>query len=128
MLKTVVGTSWKCVLRISLSAMVFLAAVNTANAAPQYGAWGFDSSAMDLSVKPGDDFNRYASGAWLARTTIPADKALFTLRMTMTDAIESRLHELMESAAASAQVGTLDAKAGAFYKAFMDNSKPTSPR
>lgn len=123
MLKTVVGTAWKCVLRTSLSAMVFLAAVNNADAAPQYGAWGFDLSAMDLNVKPGDDFNRYASGAWLAQTTIPADKALFTLRMTMTDAIESRLHELMESAAAGAQLGTLDAKAGAFYKAFMNESR-----
>jgi putative endopeptidase len=48
----------------------------TQEAKPQYGAWGFDLSAMDRSVKPGDDFNRYASGAWLARTTIPADKPM----------------------------------------------------
>jgi putative endopeptidase len=106
----------------ALMAVSTLAAGNSTNAGPQYGAWGFDLSAMDLKVKPGDDFNRYASGAWLARTTIPTDKALFTLRMTMTDAVESRLHDLMESAA-SAKPGTPDAKVGAFYKAFMDESR-----
>ena len=123
MLRTVIGTLVKCVQGTGLAGLVFLAVVDTVNASPQYGAWGFDLSAMDLSVKPGDDFNRYASGAWLARTTIPADKAIFTLRITMNDAIESRLHELMESAAASAPAGTLEGKTGAFYKAFMNESQ-----
>jgi putative endopeptidase len=110
-------------LKPAVASALFFAVVNPAAAAPQYGAWGFDLSAMDASVKPGNDFNRYASGAWLDRTAIPADKALFTLRMTMSDAVESRLHELMESAAASAKPGTLEAKAGAFYRAFMDESR-----
>ena len=90
--------------------------------APQYGAWGFDRSAMDTSVRPGDDFNRYASGAWLARTPIPADKAIVSLRGLMTDRTEARLHELMEKAAAGApeRPTTLEGKIGAFYKAFMD--------
>jgi putative endopeptidase len=112
-----------CALRAAVASAVFLAVINPAAAAPQYGAWGFDLSAMDVSVKPGNDFNRYASGAWLDRTAIPADKALFTLRMTMNDAIETRLHDLMESASASAKAGTLEAKAGAFYRAFMDESR-----
>jgi len=43
-------------------------------AKPQYGTWGVDLTAMDNGVRAGDDFNRYASGAWIARTTIPADK------------------------------------------------------
>jgi putative endopeptidase len=110
-------------LRAAAASTVFLAVANPAAAAPQYGAWGFDLSALDVSVKPGNDFNRYASGAWLDRTAIPADKALFTLRMTMNDAIEARLHDLMESAAASAKPGTLEAKAGAFYRAYMDESR-----
>jgi putative endopeptidase len=109
-------------LRASLAAMC-LAVATAAAAAPQYGTWGFDLSAMDTSVKPGNDFNRYASGAWLDKTAIPADKALFTLRMTMNDAIEARLHDLMESAASQGKAGTLEAKAGAFYKAFMDESR-----
>jgi putative endopeptidase len=92
---------------------------------PQYGTWGVDLTAMDLHVKPGDDFNRYASGAWLARTQIPADKPMASLRFLMSDRTEGRLHELMEKAAsaAPAQPSTLEEKIGGFYKSFMDESK-----
>jgi putative endopeptidase len=91
--------------------------------APQYGAWGFDLTAMDRSVKPGDDFNRYASGAWLDRTEIPADKPMASLRYLMSDAIEARLHELMEAAATKPASMTVESKIGAFYQAFMDESR-----
>lgn len=92
---------------------------------PQYGAWGIDRTAMDPKIKPGDDFNRYASGAWLARTEIPADKPMASLRYAMTDRTESRLHEIMEQAAAraSAQPSTLQGKIGAFYKSFQDDAR-----
>jgi putative endopeptidase len=116
-------TGWNLALSSATIGASMLMAATPANAGPQYGAWGFDLTAMDTSAKPGDDFNRYASGAWLARTTIPADKPLFTLRMIMNDAIDARLHELMETAAATAQSGTLEGKVGAFYKAFMDESR-----
>ncbi|MGH1560117.1 hypothetical protein ACRAWD_25675 [Caulobacter segnis] len=42
---------------------------------PMYGAWGVDLTAGDKAVKPGDDFNKYANGAWEKKTTIPADQA-----------------------------------------------------
>ena len=66
---------------------------------PQYGAWGLDLSAMDKQVLPGNDFNRYASGAWLARTQIPTDKPMASLRYLMSDRTEARLHEIMEKRA-----------------------------
>jgi putative endopeptidase len=89
---------------------------------PQFGAWGLDISAMDKQVLPGNDFNRYASGAWLARTQIPADKPMASLRYLMSDRTEARLHELMNKAAAtaSAEPRDLEGKVGGFYKAFMD--------
>ena len=92
---------------------------------PQYGSWGIDLTAMDPNVKPGNDFNRYASGAWLARTQIPPDQPLASLRHLMSDITEARLHELMEKAAAAAPAPpvTLEQKAGAFYKAFMDEAR-----
>ncbi|MBS0461401.1 MAG: M13 family metallopeptidase [Proteobacteria bacterium] len=94
-------------------------------AKPQYGAWGFDASGMDRAVKPGDDFFEYANGAWLQRTPIPADKPAVSLRLAMSDAIEQRLHAIVEAAAASAghQPTTLAGKVGAFYKAFMDEAR-----
>jgi putative endopeptidase len=92
---------------------------------PQFGAWGLDLSAMDKQVLPGNDFNRYASGAWLARTKIPADKPMASLRYLMSDRTEERLHELMNKAAATApaEPKDLEGKVGAFYKAFMDEAR-----
>jgi putative endopeptidase len=92
---------------------------------PQYGSWGIDLTAMDPNVKPGNDFNQYASGTWLARTQIPPDQPLASLRHLMSDITEARLHELMEKAAAAApaQPVTLEQKAGAFYKAFLDEGR-----
>ncbi len=113
-------------LRAWLIGLALLGAGGAAAAdSPQYGAWGFDLTAMDRTVKPGDDFNRYASGAWLARTQIPPDKAIASLRYVMSDQIEARLHTLMETAAAAAppRPVTLSDKVGAFYKAFMDEAR-----
>jgi putative endopeptidase len=94
-------------------------------AKPQFGVWGLDLTAMDRAVAPGQDFNRYASGAWLDRTTIPADKSIWSLRMQMTDRVEARLHGILEAASAKAPArpATLEGKAGAFYKAFMDQKR-----
>jgi putative endopeptidase len=43
-----------------------------------YGAWGIDLSGRDLSVQPGDNFYRYANGAWDDRTEIPPDRTSFS--------------------------------------------------
>ena len=53
-----------------------LLAATTALAAdkPQYGAGASTSAGMDMKTKPGDDFFRYANGAWLDKAAIPADK------------------------------------------------------
>jgi putative endopeptidase len=42
--------------------------------APVIGAFGFDVTGKDLSVKPGDDFFRFANGGWMKSTQIPADR------------------------------------------------------
>jgi putative endopeptidase len=104
------------------TSLFLLSTAAIAQPAPQYGAWGFDLTAMDRSVKPGEDFNRYASGAWLDRTEIPADKPMASLRYLMSDTIEARLHDLMEAAAKSPPA-TLEGKVGTYYKAFLDEDR-----
>ncbi len=91
--------------------------------APHFGAWGLDLSAMDTSVRPGDDFNRYASGTWLAYTEIPADKAIISLRVLQSDAITAQLRDLLQESAAHPDLATLEGKAGAFYASFMDEAR-----
>jgi putative endopeptidase len=95
------------------------------SAKPQYGAWGFDTDGADLKAKPGDDFFRYANGAWLDRVQIPADKPGYSLRLAMTDVTEQRLHDLMEENAKKTEPKptTIEGKVGAFYKSFMDAAR-----
>jgi putative endopeptidase len=92
---------------------------------PQYGAYGLDTDGMDKATKPGDGFFRYAGGAWVDRTVIPADKAGYSLRLAMSDTTEKRLHEMMEDAAAKAgdAPGDVEGKIGAFYRSFMDTAR-----
>ena len=94
-------------------------------AKPQYGAWGFDRAGVDPATAPGDDFFRYANGTWLTRTDIPPDKTVYSLRIVMSDAIDQRLHDLMEqlSAGAEHEPRTTEGKIGAFYKSFMDEPR-----
>jgi len=95
---------------------------------PQYGVWGFDTAGADFKANPGNDFFRYANGAWLDRTQIPSDKPGYSLRLIMTDTVEARLNELMAKAAAESgsDPSDLQGKVGAFYKAFMDEKRVES--
>src|SRR5262252_8258693 len=88
----VIGAAW-------LAADVDLTRAQSGGGKPKYGTFGFDATGVDKATKPGDDFFRYANGAWVDRTEIPADKPAYSLRLQMTDLTEQRLHELMEQAA-----------------------------
>jgi putative endopeptidase len=81
--------------------------------APRYGAWGVDLANRDASVTPGEDFNRYANGTWLARATIPADQ---TKSSSMRDIYNLTLEQkkyIIASQGPETQIGGL-------YKSFMD--------
>ncbi|RDI97206.1 M13 family peptidase [Dyella solisilvae] len=91
---------------------------------PQYGSWGFDQAGADPATKPGDNFFRYANGAWLDHTPIPPDKPAVSLRLAMTDLTEQRLHALMEASANGNEAPTtLEGKVGAFYRSYMDEAR-----
>jgi putative endopeptidase len=79
------------------------------------GAWGIDLTGRDLSVKPGDDFEKYASGAWLARTKIAPDKPEVSSFYDLFDLSQDQLKELVTNAPANS-------KFGAMYKSMMDEA------
>ena len=92
-------------------------AAPTAMAAPhaKLGTWGVDLGARDLSVKPGDDFQKYASGTWLKNTAIPADKPEASSFYELFDLSQDQLKALVTNAAA-------DSKYGAMYRSMMDEA------
>jgi len=62
-------------LALLLLARFFIPLSRAADSPPatlKYGTWGFDLSGMDTKTKPGDDFFRYANGAWIDKTQIPS--------------------------------------------------------
>ncbi|HEX4303694.1 MAG TPA: M13-type metalloendopeptidase [Rhizomicrobium sp.] len=118
------------------AALAFASLALADDAKPQYGAFGFDAAGQDLATKPGDDFFRYANGAWLDKAVIADDKPSITLRLLAANQTEERIHAILEDAAAHAGHAptTVAGKAGAFYHAFMDEAhvetlgpKPLTP-
>jgi len=106
-------------MRIFLLAAVSAAAISGAALAadkPMYGAWGVDLTAGDKTVKPGDDFNKYANGAWEKKTTIPADQASAGVGYDVFNRSQDQLRTLIETADASTPIGGL-------YKSFFDEAK-----
>jgi putative endopeptidase len=113
--------------RIGAAALAMAATPGIAQGAgqPVYPPSGFDLTAIDRSIKPGDDFFEFANGKYLARSTIPADRPTVSRRYEMTDRMEANLHQLLEEAARSVaeQPSDTRGKAGAFYAAFMDEGR-----
>ena len=80
-----------------------------------FGTWGVDLTARDLSVKPGDDFQRYASGKWLDANPIPADKSSNSVGSEVNDRNQERLQAIVMGAPKDSQLG-------AFYTSYMDEA------
>ena len=100
------------------------------------GTWGFDLSGRNTSVKPGDNFFEYANGTFVKNLVIPPDRTNFGSFIVLADLSEARVHGILEEASAHASTAPTDGigKAGAMYKAFMDEgqiealgAKPLAP-
>jgi len=91
----------------------------TADASTSHGV---DVEGMDEHVKPGDDFYRYANGAWLARTEIPADRATWGTGAMVAERTNKRVADLIQDAAAHAPAGSDARKVGDFYSTYMDDA------
>ena len=84
---------------------------------------GIDKSLMDTSVKPGDDFDKYANGAWEKSAEIPADKSNISVFSAINDEAQKRevalVNDIMKSNPAA---GSDEARIANYYKAFMDTA------
>lgn len=94
-----------------------------ARPAPKYGSFGFDTSGMDKSVLPGEDFFAYANGEWARRTEIPADRGSLNGFSVLTELAAERTRGIIEGAATGRVVpGSDAARIGDYYASFMDEA------
>ncbi len=103
--------------KVYFSTLLFTALLITQNCKSQF----LDKSAMDTTVKPGDNFWLYANGNWNKTAVIPSTEnstgSFFDLRKKSREAMQS----LCETAAATkAPVGSVDQKVGDMYASGMD--------
>ncbi|GAA2853072.1 endothelin-converting enzyme [Aminobacter aminovorans] len=86
----------------------------------------FSISNMDPGVKPGIDFYRYASGAWLDRVDRPARLSSYGVFDVMAERLRAQMSLAVAKAgeeAANAPKGIPVQQVGSLYNAYMDTAK-----
>lgn len=116
-------SNWKNHLRLLLFGAAALYGADAT--AQQKGKDQFiDKSNMDMSVKPGDDFYTYASGAWLKSNPVPAKETRWGSFNLLRDFNINAVKEILAEAAAdkSASNGSVKKRVGDFYASAMDST------
>jgi len=83
----------------------------------EIGSFGFDTSGMDTTVLPGNNFYQFANGTWAKNTPIPPDRSNYGMFTMLDDLSKERTREIIE-----AQASDAGSKIGAAYGSFMDEA------
>jgi len=109
------------VLALATASLLAIAPGTSGTAKPVYGTWGYDATAMDAAVKPGDDFFDYVNGAWAKRTPIAADRTFVGIDSVLNDQIEKDVRAVIEDQAKDPSGnGRLGQQIGDLYASWMD--------
>ena len=110
--------------RIALAASCATLALAAAMAAGAVGSnSGVDPASIDPGVRPGDDFDAYANGAWRKATQIPPDRPETTLFQQVFEKAQKRNSELIRDLGQSKPAANTDAhRIADYYAAFMDEA------
>lgn len=77
---------------------------------------------MDRSIKPGDDFYRFANGAWLRTAGVPAGQPSYGTSAMLMEKTGERVRNLIQEAASAKPAAGGAQKVGDYYASFMDES------
>jgi len=78
---------------------------------------------IDRSVKPGDDFYRFANGEWIKRTEIPPDRSGVDVWTKLTDLSNQRMADLIkELASSNPTAGSNSRKVADLFNSYMDEA------
>ncbi|HEU0311651.1 MAG TPA: M13 family metallopeptidase [Sphingomicrobium sp.] len=114
--------SKKLLMLAAASALIFTPAL-ARDGKPSFAPWGVDLTAMDSTVKPGDDFFRYVNGAWAKRTEIAPDRTFVGIDSVLNDQLDRDVRSIVEDMARdSAGSGQIGRQVGDFYASWMDEA------
>lgn len=83
----------------------------------------FDLSALDLAVKPCDNFYKYSCGTWLKNNPIPPDQSSWGRFSELQERNRAILRDILEKAAVENPKRTpVEQKIGDYYASCMDES------
>ena len=108
----------KSILFLAIGISVYACAPNQAN---KYNK-DILSENLDTTIKPGDDFFKYANGGWIKRTPIPASESGWGIGNMVLEENYTRLKKINEDAAAKNNgAGSVPQKIGDFWLSAMDS-------
>jgi putative endopeptidase len=97
----------------------------------ELGSFGVELDARDESVKPGDDFFKYAGGTWYKNFEMPSDKTRFGAFDKLAERSETQIKGLVEEISQGTDLDPEQQMIADFYAAYMDtdsaNAKGISP-
>ncbi|MEG3767090.1 M13 family metallopeptidase [Alteromonas sp. 14N.309.X.WAT.G.H12] len=107
------------------------AAPAPAQGKPELGNTGIELSAMDTTVKPGDDFFEYVNGTWYKNYELPADKVRFGAFSALADRSIEQVKSIIDDLLQKENLSEEEKLVHDFYVAYMDvdalNEKGVEP-
>ena len=98
------------------------APASTYNGHPKLGHFGVDTDGMDKTVKPGNDFYKYAGGTWMKNTQIPGDKTRWGMFDELRENADANVHTILdETSKKKNDKGTPAQKIGDYYATYLDS-------
>ena len=88
------------------------------------GEWGFNTTNLDKSCKPCDDFYQFAMGGWMKSNPIPAEFPTWGSFTVLADRNQASMRGILEDAGKSnAPAGSNQRKIGDLYASCMDTTQ-----
>lgn len=104
--------------------LVSSAACATSNNKALNTRLGIDTSAMDVSLRPQDDFYLYVNGTWIKNYKMPDDKSVFGAFHQLRDDSEAAVKGIIQGLSKKKNVaGAANQRIADLYRSFMDEKR-----
>src|SRR6202047_1208316 len=105
----------------------FGALILASHAADTSSSWGFDTTNLDKTCKPCDDFFQFAMGGWMKNNPIPPEYSTWGSFTVLADKNQQALRQILEaSEKAEGPAGSNEKKIGDSY-AVAWTPRPSTP-